>query len=95
MFKHKNAHTHNILTIKWNKNRVKTSYFHREDPWVSLYSRNSVCVCVCVCVCVLYHPISIMIRVFANSPGDWSSISAWVSKDLKNGILDASLHYKV
>ena len=45
------------------------------------------------------HPIAIMVRVFANGPGDWGSISGQVIPKTQKMVLDASLlntqHYKV
>ena len=48
---------------------------------------------------VLDQPIGIMVRVFANGPGDWSSIPSWVILKMQKMIYDSSLlntqHYKV
>ena len=51
---------------------------------------------ICVCVCV---DIGMIVRVFANGPGDLGSIPSWVIPKTQKMVLDASLlntqHYKV
>ena len=50
-----------------------------------------MCVCVCVCVCVCIPAIGIIIRMFANRPGDWGSILGRVIPKTQKMVLDAFL----
>ena len=58
----------------------------------------SVCLCVCVSVCVSVC-IVMMVRVFANGPGDLGSIPGRVIPKTQKMVLDATLlntqHYKI
>ena len=70
---------------------------------VSRYFTLKVCVCVCIYIYIYIYiyiwAIGIMVRVFANGPGDRGSIPGQVILKTQKIVLDAALlrtlHYKV
>ena len=92
-----------ILQYTWSST-VDIGHCHREDCRstvhynIYIYIYIYICMCVCIYAC-MYWPILIMVRMFANGPGNRDSVPARVMPKTQKRILDASFlsnqYYKV